>query len=949
MLATGLGATALVSAQRGGGPGGRRAARSRRRPSARRGSNTSDRRAPAASPPRRRSPASPASTTPAPRRAACGNPPTAAPPGSRRSTTQTSQAIGALAVAQTNPNIVWAGTGEAWAVRDMDMMGDGIYKSTDAGETWTNDGPRPRPAASAPSSSIRPTRTSCWRARSAARPVRRRSAASSAPKTAARPGSRRCSSIRTPAAPACRCRSRIRTSSSPARGRSSCRRTCSTAAAWAAASTSRSDGGKTFTKVTHPGLPKSPYGKTDVAIAPSNGNRMYALIQTGADGVKGLKSEAQGSLWRSDDGGKTWSNVSWDRRLIGRAGYYIRIRVSPDDPDHLLIANSTLWRSRDGGKIWASGGGGCGDCHDIWWDTNAVDGRPLHRHRRRRHGHLRIAEQPDRQHQRVAADRPDVSRDGRSAQPVLGLLRPAGRRQHAHRERSADRAGERAVVRACLPPPAPPPAAARCRRRRGGGAAAGGGGGGGGGGGRGGGGAARAARRRACRRANRATRIPSRTTIGSCGARATPRTSRRSTRLSGAAPLGQPVDAHARFSDPVGLKYRCQWSPPLAIDWFDNSVYFGCQVIFRTRDRGQTWEVISPGSLDRAIPSRIRFSGGVVGDNLGQFYGAVVSAIAPSRTAAGRRLGRHERRQGVDLARRRQEVERPDEEREHAAVGHRPPHRRVALRSGHGLHGGGLSPRRQPRSVPVQDRGLRPDVDAASTAALPKGHPLDYTLSIAENPHRRGHDLRRHRPRLLLFAGRRQDVDAVQGQAAGRAGELDRSAEERAGSGGRDLRPRAVDSARHLAARAGRRRPHRAGGRDLQLYKPLPGIGAPAAARATFVFSMRGGADGADHDGDPRRRRRGAQHEPGHGARRAEPGVVEPADAAPDQPVLRSIPPDNPYIWEAGRWQDRERPVTHWGLGAQRLAAARGAGQVHRAHDATTAGSTRSRSRSGAT
>ena len=62
-------------------------------------------------------------------------------------------------------------------------------------------------------------------------------------------------------------------------------------------------------------------------------------------------------------------NVSWDRRLIGRAGYYIRIRVSPDNPDHVLIANSTLWRSRDGGKIWGGGGGGCGDCHDIWWDT----------------------------------------------------------------------------------------------------------------------------------------------------------------------------------------------------------------------------------------------------------------------------------------------------------------------------------------------------------------------------------------------------------------------------------------------------------------------------------------------------------------------------------------------------------------------------------------------------
>src|SRR5688572_18918841 len=53
---------------------------------------------------------------------------------------ESSQAIGALAVSQSNPNVVWAGIGEAWAVRDMDMMGDGIYKSTDAGETWTRMG-----------------------------------------------------------------------------------------------------------------------------------------------------------------------------------------------------------------------------------------------------------------------------------------------------------------------------------------------------------------------------------------------------------------------------------------------------------------------------------------------------------------------------------------------------------------------------------------------------------------------------------------------------------------------------------------------------------------------------------------------------------------------------------------------------------------------------------------
>ena len=53
---------------------------------------------------------------------------------------QSVQAIGALAVAPSNPRIVWAGTGEAWAIRDADVMGDGVYKSTDAGVSWKNVG-----------------------------------------------------------------------------------------------------------------------------------------------------------------------------------------------------------------------------------------------------------------------------------------------------------------------------------------------------------------------------------------------------------------------------------------------------------------------------------------------------------------------------------------------------------------------------------------------------------------------------------------------------------------------------------------------------------------------------------------------------------------------------------------------------------------------------------------
>jgi hypothetical protein len=88
-------------------------------------------------------------------------------------------------------------------------------------------------------------------------------------------------------------------------------------------------------------------------------------------------------------------------------------------------------------------------------------------------------------------------------------------------------------------------------------------------------------------------------------------------------------------SPPNALKYRCHWTAPLAIDPFDhNTVYYGCQVIFKTSNKGESWTVTSP-DLSTNDPSRIVPSGGVVGDNLGQFYGEVVFAIAPSKIQKG--------------------------------------------------------------------------------------------------------------------------------------------------------------------------------------------------------------------------------------------------------------------------------------------------------------------------
>ena len=92
---------------------------------------------------------------------------------------------------------------------------------------------------------------------------------------------------------------------------------------------------------------------------------------------------------------------------------------------------------------------------------------------------------------------------------------------------------------------------------------------------------------------------------------------------------------HTLDSPPGDLKYRCHWTPPLAIDPFDhNTVYYGCQVIFKTANAGQSWSVVSP-DLSTHDPAHLAPSGGIVGDNLGQFYGEVVFAIAPSKIQKG--------------------------------------------------------------------------------------------------------------------------------------------------------------------------------------------------------------------------------------------------------------------------------------------------------------------------
>jgi len=118
------------------------------------------------------------------------------------------------------------------------------------------------------------------------------------------------------------------------------------------------DGGDTWSDITrNPGLPKGMVGKIGVAVSPANPNRVWAIIENG-DGV----------LYRSDDGGDTWAKVSDDLQLIQRPWYYCHIFADPQDPDTVYINNLKMWKSSDGGSSFDEIPTPHGDNHDLWID-----------------------------------------------------------------------------------------------------------------------------------------------------------------------------------------------------------------------------------------------------------------------------------------------------------------------------------------------------------------------------------------------------------------------------------------------------------------------------------------------------------------------------------------------------------------------------------------------------
>jgi len=140
------------------------------------------------------------------------------------------------------------------------------------------------------------------------------------------------------------------------------------------------DGGSTWKQLTQ-GLPPEGIGRTGIAVAPNNSQRVYALVdclvpEPGAKVVpprpgsygEGDTTPRQGGFFRSDDGGETWTRLSSDMMLWGRGWYFEHVVVDPSDADVVYVSNVVVSRSMDGGKTWIAlrGSPGGDDYHQAW-------------------------------------------------------------------------------------------------------------------------------------------------------------------------------------------------------------------------------------------------------------------------------------------------------------------------------------------------------------------------------------------------------------------------------------------------------------------------------------------------------------------------------------------------------------------------------------------------------
>ena len=260
---------------------------------------------------------------------------------------QTVSSIGALAVAASDPNVVWAGTGESF-IRSHISVGNGIYKSLDGGKTWKLMGlEKTGRIGNVVIDPHNPDVVFACALGHAYGPQSERGVFRTADggknweKVLFVDENTGCSDLGMDPN-----NSRIlfagmwqleihtygRTSGGPGSGLFK-----------------STDGGATWKRLEGHGLPKPPVGRIAVRVAAKDSDRVYALIETG-DGVPvdGKPTES-GQLWRSDDGGENWGLINSDRDLRGRTHYYTREEIAPDNQNEVYFFTVNLSRTLDGG------------------------------------------------------------------------------------------------------------------------------------------------------------------------------------------------------------------------------------------------------------------------------------------------------------------------------------------------------------------------------------------------------------------------------------------------------------------------------------------------------------------------------------------------------------------------------------------------------------------------
>jgi photosystem II stability/assembly factor-like uncharacterized protein len=276
------------------------------------------------------------------------------------------QSIGAIAIDPSNPKTIYVGTGEAWT-RNSVSVGDGIYKSTDGGETWKNVG--------LPESErvvriiVHPhdgrivyacVPGKLW-SDSADRGLYKSSDGGASWQLVLKGAnlSTGCSSVtmdpKNPDALIAGMWDFRRKGWTFRSGGES------PDAPSGSAMFRSTDGGRTWTPMTstaNRGLPMAPWGRVEVVYAPSDPKVVYAMIESKSSG-----------LYRSDDGGATWEARDKSQKMVWRPFYFARLVVDPTNPNRVFKPDLGLIVSDDGGRSFSdTGGGSHGDWHDLWID-----------------------------------------------------------------------------------------------------------------------------------------------------------------------------------------------------------------------------------------------------------------------------------------------------------------------------------------------------------------------------------------------------------------------------------------------------------------------------------------------------------------------------------------------------------------------------------------------------